>query len=254
MRKIHLLSALAPRGLSRARRDNVSWEEFSQSEEGHALRQAKCDEQKGLCGYCECSLADADGALPKGAAHIDHFSPRNRHPNPHPELTYEWGNMVLSCMCPETCGKYKDGKSQKIPTSELLNPHVDDPRHYIRFVCANGADSQSVPSEEQDIEAGAGLWAVPAPGLSEEELLKAQKTIDAFNLNQQDLLWRRTNEVWKYKPEIDVLSNDLQQQDGELLAVAIDEDLPALRSKLEDVPFCSAMQAYAKGKCLPFWD
>ncbi len=234
MKQIPLRPELAPRSLEKAQRERIDWSEYSTSEEGYALRQAKSDEQGGLCGYCECQLSSQDGILPKGVSHIDHFYPRNRQPLPHPELTFEWGNLVLSCLQGKSCGRYKD--KQPIPSEQLVNPHTDNPRDFITFICST--------EDNRDV-----IIAQPVPGLNEAQLFKARNTIKAFQLNTVSLEQRRMNAVWSYRAQIDELSKLMEYDEFYALAI---EEWASLLPELESQPFCSSLVAYAKAQGLSF--
>ena len=132
MKRIPLQPVLAPHSLSHARKQNFDWSTYSCSSEGHQLRQAKAKEQQNFCGYCECRLTNDEGELSRGSSHIDHFFPRHKGPAQQPSSTFDWGNMILSCTCNNTCGIYKD--RQSIPASDIIDPHHEDPRTFFTFV------------------------------------------------------------------------------------------------------------------------
>ncbi len=232
MKQIPIRPELAPRSLNKARLSGLDWSEYSVSEEGHALRRAKCEEQNGLCGYCECRLTSADGSLPAGVSHIDHFYPKYKGKDCRPELAFVWENMVLSCMQESSCGRHKD--RQSIPPDELLNPHVDNPRDFITFIyhCEDGLEL---------------MRAHPVPGLDDDSRKKALRTIEAFQLNTVSLEQRRMNTVQQYRGWVDDVASLLKDRE---LAEWAEAEKAVLLSELESQPFCSALVAYAEAQML----
>lgn len=222
MKRIIQDSSLAPSSLERARRRNVSWDEFSLSEAGKGLRQLKSDEQHGFCGYCECRLAEPQGTLPDGVAHIDHFYQKSRCP----DKTYLWENLILSCKRNDSCGFFKD--RQNVLSEELLNPTEDDPRDYFVYTW-NKAKGR--------------IFISPKESLSDAEKQKAQRTIDALNLNCDRLCQARGSEWLKHEPTAHCLLElrMLQESDSEL-SVFREE----LLQEMEQGEYSSAMVCMAR--------
>lgn len=233
MKHIPLQPALAPSSLSHARKQGLDWEDYSCSDDGHQLRQAKATEQQNFCGYCESRLTDDAGELSRGISHIDHFFPRNKGTARRSDLTFDWGNMVLSCMCSKTCGIYKD--RQKIPASDIIDPHNDDPRTFFTFV----------------MEHDCYLSAQPIAKLDSQRFKKAENTIEALKLNFQKLRVARYSALLIHKGEIDTLAEQFQHY--------VSDELDTLRQlarelmdSLESEPFSSALVAYATAKFKDF--
>lgn len=222
MRYIAHREDLVPASLERAKRANVPWEEFTRSADGHALRQAKADEQGGLCGYCECRLTEPDGTLPPNKSRVDHFLSRNKGASPRPDLTYSWSNMVLSCMRQESCDTRKG--RQGIPDANIINPREEDPRKSMTFVRVGESGHFRVLAVARD---GAGRK-------------RAQDTIDALGLNCDALAERRGSAWYMYAEEV---ANLQERPDRELVQ--------ALLQEMEENEFPSAMVALAQGLLTP---
>lgn len=232
MKHIPLQPALAPPSLSHARKQGLDWEDYSCSDDGHQLRQAKATEQKNFCGYCESRLTDDAGELSRGVSHIDHFFPRHKGPAQRSDLTFDWGNMVLSCMCSKTCGIYKD--RQKIPASDIIDPHNDDPRTFFTFV----------------MEDNRYLSAQPIATLDSQRFKKAENTIEALKLNFQKLRVDRYAALLAHKEVIDTLAGEFQYVLDELDTLR--QLARELMDSLESEPFSSALVAYATAKLKGF--
>ena len=183
MKEIKLRQELIPESLKKARRQNKSWGEFSRSADGDTLRQLKAKEQGGLCGYCECSIDE----IQPGETHIDHFHRKGEHPG----LTYEWSNLVLSCTSKNSCGFYKDNKG-RCCTDDLINPHIENPRELLTFI--------------PDSSKTCRMRVIPRPSLSTTEREKAVKTIEAFHLNCDRLVYSRYSAWLEYKDAIKELA------------------------------------------------
>lgn len=218
MRHIPIQHELIPKSLSDAKIKGFTFGEYSASEEGHELRQHKAVEQGGLCGYCECKLTDEKGQLPKNAAHLDHFYQQARHP----EKIFDWENLILSCLDKNTCGFYKDKQKQYV-TTDIINPHEEDPRLYITFVQSGNY----------------GMRAAVVSTLAQAERERAEKTIKALQLNDKRLLAQRCSAWYASKQEIDGLLVEAASEDWEELVDMV------LR-ELESREFPSTLIANAK--------
>jgi uncharacterized protein (TIGR02646 family) len=73
-----------------------AWNAFEAKE----LRDHLWDLQHGLCAYCERVLDPG-----KGGSSIDHVVPKSRNPRG----TFDYANLVLSCMDQKTCNIHKKG-------------------------------------------------------------------------------------------------------------------------------------------------
>lgn len=215
-----------------ARKKGVSWNDFSTSPQGDALRQAKAIEQNGLCAYCECKLTGDDGNLPKGIAHIDHFHRRNNHP----EQTFNWDNLFLSCKKDSHCGLYKDYK--RMHTEDIIHPRSEQPQEYITFV----SDSSF------------GVYARPLP---KNNRARAEYTIKAFNLNAPELVAQRYQSLIENRIQIDNLTEEIEcaieyelwEEQAELISKAI-----KLLQDFSTLPYASTIMAYAKERWTDYMD
>jgi len=118
--------------------------------------------QNKFCAYCESTL--------NSSVHIEHFAPKDTYP----KLTFEWSNLFLSCNGQSHCGHFKD--SRLAPSYNYLNlikPDKDCPSDFLIFN-SNGLVS-------------------PLENLSSEHLLKAETTINVFNLNETNLKNKRSS-------------------------------------------------------------
>lgn len=151
MHKLHRPD-IEPSGLQAARENRLqNWESGL---EKASIRQALLEMQDRRCAYCEKSLKDSE-------QHIEHF----RKQSEYPKLVFVWSNLFLSCNNHDTCGKYKDRIS--INMDEVIDPCIDDPEYYLEFDL-NGR-------------------IFPKSSLTLQERNKAEKTIEAFNLNELHL-------------------------------------------------------------------
>lgn len=233
MKRIHLQPVLAPHSLSRAHQQNLDWSSYSCSAEGHRLRQAKAVEQQNFCGDCECRLTDDAGELSRGISHIDHFFPRHKGPAQQPSFTFDWGNMILSCTCNNTCGIYKD--RQRIPAFDIIDPHHEDPRTFFTFV----------------LEGKRYVNVQPITALDSQRFEKAEKTIEALNLNFQKLQVARYCALLAHKEEIEILAEQFHHpvsNESDTLRQLAQE----LMASFESEPFSSTLVAYATAELKDF--
>lgn len=142
------------------------WGEFSDKANRHVYNdclQQCIEDQACLCGYTEVPLS-------KDNRHIDHYIKRDFAP----DLTFCWNNMIAAVKDSRFGADYKDehvkrndyDKSECCYT-DILNPLKDEFAGRFRF----SADGTIEPSDSQDI--------------------KAEKTIELFNLNEKSLKERR---------------------------------------------------------------
>lgn len=93
-------------------------------ENGHYyLTKAMRNEVLSLTGG-KCIYSEAPIETSGSKTEIDHFLPKCKHP----ELVYEWGNLLPSC------GKINSTKWEHDPSSEqIINPLNDDPSSHLYF-------------------------------------------------------------------------------------------------------------------------
>lgn len=146
------------------------WGEFSDKANHHVYNdclQQCIEDQACLCGYTEVPLTGEK-------RHIDHYIKRDFAP----DLTFCWNNMIAAVKDSHFGADYKDkhvkrndyNKSECCYTN-ILNPVRDEFTGRFRF----SADGTIEPSDSQDI--------------------KAQKTIELFNLNEKSLKERRKRQM-----------------------------------------------------------
>jgi uncharacterized protein (TIGR02646 family) len=77
------------------------YDDLIKSDEGNELRYKirshMLSQQKYICCYC-CGETD------ENYSHNEHIKPRDKKP----ELSLDYGNMIVSCNSPDQCGKAKD--------------------------------------------------------------------------------------------------------------------------------------------------
>lgn len=229
MRKLPVKPVAPPAYLRQAREGNVPWNEFSTGQDGDALRQMKSDSQAGLCGYCECRLADGDGTLPGGVAHLDHFYQKGRSRNAR--MMYDWDNLVLSCKHKDSCGKYKD--CQSIESVDIINPNVEDARSMMTFV--------ATPCRNHGV-------SITARGLDGPNRQRAENTIKALNLNCNRLSVMRYNRWLTFKQSAEALLDYVKTvpDNDELGQALFRHELHVLLTEMEQGEYPSAMRALAK--------
>lgn len=152
----------APPCLARYSYKKHKWQDVSDTDKT-AIRQSLYTMQQHRCAYCEKSL------LEDKPCHIEHFRQRSCHP----QGTFTWDNLYLSCNTTNTCGKYKD--QQSYHWQDLIDPCTDDPDDYLRFY------------SDGNIR--------PRKNLSPSEQKRAKETIRVFNLNEQALQATRKSEL-----------------------------------------------------------
>lgn len=140
--------------------------------------------QKGLCAYCEISLDSSLGN------HIEHIKPKSIHPN----LTFQYENLVLSCISSEninpndptlSCGHYK---KSNYDNNLFISP--TDPNCSTFFSCNLFGQIE------------------PSLGLSESEKQKVFYTIEVLNLNSLRLVRQRETIINEGFEIISELQND----------------------------------------------
>lgn len=142
------------------------WEEIHNEANRHVYNdclQQCIEDQAHLCGYTDVPLS-------KDNRHIDHYIKRDFAP----DLTFCWNNTIAAVKDSRFGADYKDehvkrndyDKSECCYT-DILNPLKDEFAGRFRF----SADGTIEPSDNKDI--------------------KAEKTIELFNLNEKSLKERR---------------------------------------------------------------
>lgn len=135
-----------------------SWGQANPAERKHWHDYILTNEQDGLSLYTEVPCTH-------GATHIDHF----RRRTDFPQLTFEWGNLVVDTNSNDYGARYKD--RERPDYSLLLNPVSDTPERYFSY-------------------RGDG-FIVASPSLSPVDERRARYTIDTFNLNHPQLVYKR---------------------------------------------------------------
>ena len=157
--------------LAAARSQGWNWDEFrSNDHDGYlAVLSQTIDEQKNECAYTGLWLGE--GTSQK--CHIDHF----RKKSIYAELTLVYSNLFAAAKDLSYGSDYKD--------KSIHGPRANSDQQYALF-CS--------PLDERLI---GSFWyrrdgfIEPMEGLSEENKLLVQNTIDMFNLNHPDLKSRR---------------------------------------------------------------
>lgn len=182
------------------------WGEFSDKANRHVYNdclQQCIEDQAHLCGYTEVPLS-------KDNRHIDHYIKRDFAP----DLTFCWNNMIAAVKDSRFGADYKDehvkrndyDKSECCYT-DILNPVKDEFAGRFRF----SADGTIEPSDSQDI--------------------KAEKTIELFNLNEKSLKERRKVQMENVRTYIE---NDYTKE-ATLAALTEDGFVSAIEYELSQV-------------------
>lgn len=161
------------------------------------------EDQARLCGYTEVPLS-------KDNRHIDHYIKRDFAP----DLTFCWNNMNAAVKGSRFGADYKDkhvkrndyDKSECCYT-DILNPVKDEFAGRFRF----SADGTMEPSDNKDI--------------------KAEKTIELFNLNEKSLKERRKVQMENVRTYIE---NDYTKE-ATLAALTEDGFVSAIEYELSQV-------------------
>ena len=182
------------------------WEEIHNDANRHVYNDClqQCfEDQARLCGYTEIPLT-------KGNRHIDHYIKRDFAP----DLTFCWNNMIAAVKDSNFGANYKDkhvkrtdyNKSECCYT-DILNPLKDEFTGRFRF----SADGTIEPSDNKDI--------------------KAEKTIELFNLNEKSLKERRNVQMENVRTYIE---NDYTKE-ATLAALAESGFVSAIEYELSQV-------------------
>lgn len=124
------------------------------------IKSALVKEQGGVSAYTEEPIS------PK--SHIDHFCKRSLFP----KLTFDWNNLFVDGLSEYYGAKYKDSVvSNKCDYDLLISPNENNVERYFTYM------------ENGEI--------IVAPGLSKQEVQRADYTIKTFNLNNSELKSRR---------------------------------------------------------------
>jgi len=120
-------------------------------------------EQNLLCAYCEKEI-DAE---PKNS-NIDHFKTRHLYPND----TLEYRNLLVSCNSKISCSHIKDNyRLRKEDYTKIINPIDENPNDYFEYGFAGDILIKN--------------------DLSLEQKIKAEFSIEIFNLNHKSLIDNR---------------------------------------------------------------
>lgn len=181
MKKLDRSLVVEPACLSKYKYGFHDWSVLSKNkEENQEVWDSLFPLQSGNCAYCESSLSHHK--------HIEHFFQRNT--NGYEYLTFVWHNIFGSCCNPNTCGKYKDDKF-KGDLTKIIKPDIDDPNDYFIFL-RNG-------------------YIQIKAGLTEDQKVKAELTLSAFNLNGDSrLVNSRSVAIKSFIPEADAIYSLLE--------------------------------------------
>lgn len=182
------------------------WEEIHNEANRHVYNdclQQCIEDQACLCGYTEVPLS-------KDNRHIDHYIKRDFAP----DLTFCWNNMIAAVKGSRFGADYKDkhvkrndyNKSECCYT-DILNPVKDEFAGRFRF----SADGTMEPSDNKDI--------------------KAEKTIELFNLNEKSLKERRKVQMENVRTYIE---NDYTKE-ATLAALTEDGFVSAIEYELSQI-------------------
>lgn len=136
---------------------------------------------KNHCSFCDAYPLSTDGES------IEHFKPKTKYPL----LSHIWENLFYACF---KCQEYKHDKFDDL----LLKP--DDTNYTFEDYFM--LDRQ-----------GENIFIIPLPANSEEQKLRASKTIEYYGLNRYDrphVRWKELVKWEKYKSDSDFDINDFR--------------------------------------------
>lgn len=123
------------------------------------LRKHIYNEQGGCCAYTEIHLKDHSN----NHCHIDHFKTRNLHP----ELAFDYKNLIVACNSDDYGAKHKDKQvKKKEDYTQLINPVEENPTDHIEYTFTGRITAH-------------------------QDSPKGKQTIQYFNLNNKRLIERR---------------------------------------------------------------
>jgi uncharacterized protein (TIGR02646 family) len=149
----------------------LAWQRFARRTANRKqLRAALHARQDGLCAYCEITLESTDDQ--NIGSHVDHILPKQKHP----ELTFDYDNLMLSCF--STGGEIKADGKDPAPVScghaQLKRANNFDESLFIKPTDLN---CEQFFSFELDGE------AIAHPKLNSPDIDKAEHTLEVLNLN-----------------------------------------------------------------------
>lgn len=118
-----------------ANNPSCSWKDFGKTNEYTELKSYLCNEQEGLCCYCEVTIKGEDDT------HIEHYKPKSKYQND----TYNYQNLLASCEHYDSCGHKKGGEYWE----EIVSPLSECE---CRFTYTG--NGQIIPTDENDEDAG----------------------------------------------------------------------------------------------------
>lgn len=147
------------------------WQKFTRRKANrNQLKEALHIRQNGLCLYCEIVLGD--GSAHDIGSHVDHILPKQIHP----ELTFDFANLVLSCFAtggetiadehdpaPVSCGHAALKRSNTFDESLFIKPTDPNCEKYFSFELDGSV--------------------IPHPNLNTPDFEKAEHTLVVLNLN-----------------------------------------------------------------------
>lgn len=184
------------------------WNEIYNNNDARDSIWAKLETMQGnRCAYCENLFTGK-------SRHIEHFKPRTRFP----EATFDWPNLFGSCPHQYSCGNFKDNGRLTYHPDELIKPDVDEPSDYL-FFASDGS-------------------VTPKAGLNQTQLLKANSTIETFNLNGFLKQLRKT-QLASYETQARFYFEDLPRQ---VTSEQWHDLYKAKLLELDALPFSSAVK------------
>lgn len=134
------------------------------------------EEQGNQCAYTELPVE-----YEKNSSHIEHL--KRKDSAFFPELTFEWTNLFVSCNASDFGGKHKDDtylrRKGKADNALILNPATENPADFFELKSWGELTIKE--------------------NLNDTDRRKAETTIDAFNLNHNSLIQRRTEMIQRVK-------------------------------------------------------
>ena len=184
-------STPAPACLARAQQAGWNWDQFGKLDhDGHVeVLQLALHDQKKECAYTGLWLGEGT----KLKVHIDHFQKKGIYQ----DQEFAWENLFAAAKDRKDGADYKD--------NQISGPREKADATYSTFWSPLQANLEKAFWYRQD------GTIQPDPGLSEEDRVKAQNTIEMFNLNSPDLKSKRYGIILKTRGVHD-LSDDMVRE------------------------------------------
>ncbi len=158
------------------RNEPQNWDALDATVRANTRKYILVEEQGNQCAYTELPIE-----YEKNNSHIEHLMRKDS--SFFPELAFKWTNLFVSCNASDFGGKYKDEtylkRKVKAYNALILNPALENPSDFFELKSWGELTIKE--------------------NLNDNERRKAEITRDAFNLNHNSLIKRRTEMIQSVK-------------------------------------------------------